>query len=111
MTSKTRFDIVNGPSKMDLMLALFDKPRSSHPAVRTVDFEALIPVPVLVTMSVTSVQAEDGSRESWNVEGYVYGAEHLTPGQSDSSLPVNGKRLFVYYRTAGNRHGSLTFLP
>jgi len=96
---------------MDLMLALFDKPRSGHPAVRTVDFEVLIPMPVLITASVTSVQAEDGSRESWNVEGYVYGAEHLTPDQRSDSLPANGQRLFIHYRTARNRHGSLTFLP
>jgi hypothetical protein len=96
---------------MDLMLALFDKPRSNHPAVRTVDFEALIPMPVLITASVTSVQAEDGSRESWNVEGYIYGAEHLTPGQDGNSLPRNGRRVFIYYRTDGNRHGSLAFLP
>lgn len=48
-----------------------------------------------VKMRVSSVQAEDGSKESWNVEGYVNRHPRIK-----GSLPrVGGWRVFMYCRT------------
>jgi hypothetical protein len=75
-----RFQIVGGPSKMDLMLALFD---SSYDKPRPVNFSLIewpegqpaSGTPLHIQMHVTSVQKEDGSGESWNVEAAARGPE------------------------------------
>ncbi len=76
----TRFQIVGGPSKMDLMLALFD---SSYRQPRPVSFnlvgwpegQSASGTPRYIQMRVMSVQKEDGSGESWNVEATSQGPE------------------------------------
>ena len=68
-------DIVNGPSKMDLMLALFDDGGVGHRRViiftidgREREGERSIKV------VVNAVEREDGSGESWNFKGYFSGS-------------------------------------
>ena len=65
-----QFKIVNGPSKFDLMLSLFEG--------KKVAFE-LEPCPkggVVVRWEffISSIQREDGSSESWNIKASVAGA-------------------------------------
>jgi hypothetical protein len=60
--------ITDGPSKFDLMVALFDrKPRS-----RVLTFETGGGQKVEVT--IVSVQIEDGSGESWNIQVSIQSA-------------------------------------
>ena len=54
--------ITAGPSKLDLMFSLFE---GKHIKL-TVDGKE-------VEVGVLQVQAEDGSRESWNLAGYIVG--------------------------------------
>ena len=88
--------ITEGPSKWDLMLALFDhKPRSRRVTFKLEggqEFQLL----------VLRVQAEDGSGESWNIDGH---AEPL-PGKI---LPIGikwGPSSMIYFRT-DSRKGHL----
>lgn len=78
-----REDLINGPSKFDLMLALFDwKP---HRKV-----EVTGQAGQKFVLWITGVSAEDGSGESWNLSGTVL-------------LHTNGKRevqpFKAYFRT------------
>ena len=57
-----------GPCKMDLMLALFDSP--VFPANRRRSVEFTIANGEKIEVFVSSVQQEDGSGESWNIEGF-----------------------------------------
>ena len=90
-----QINLVDGPSKFDLMLALFDK---SSPE-RRVNFKSL--AGSTFDCSVLSVRAEDGSRESWEIEGWA------------SLVPVSGGQLVmqryvkVYFHT-GRRRGIIT---
>lgn len=90
----TQTKIIDGPSKFDLMLALFDRKGND----RTVDFKtedgkewsALI----------RSVEVEDGSGESWNVSAmFDY---KRRPGVR----PSVGAYVKFYFNTA-NRQGIL----
>lgn len=80
-------NIVNGPSKFDLTQALFVwkpiKPKVNFSFSKGYDVSAVI----------LSVQSEDGSGESWNIEGYV----------------GNNQRFKAYYRT-DRRTGTYTFV-
>ena len=73
-----RFTVNAGPSKLDLMLALFDStcdkprpvtftvaawPENAKPSEKTQP----------VTVHINSVQREDGSGESWNIDGRIEG--------------------------------------
>lgn len=70
MTSdkKMTFHIKGGPSKFDLMFSLFDG-NTKFPR-RTVDFK-IEGSDKVVTVAIHSVQREDGSGESWNLEGNI----------------------------------------
>lgn len=62
--------ILNGPSKWDIMLALFD---NTARAVRTVKFtcdQTGLPTRDF-EVSIDSVLREDGSGESWEFTGHV----------------------------------------
>lgn len=61
MTS-TQIDITNGPSKFDLMIALFDMEREIR------DLKFVTPEGDLYC-SILGVSAEDGSGESWCLHG------------------------------------------
>lgn len=80
--------ILNGPSKFDLMIALMDTHR------RSVEFEIQIKKNWL-KVSISMVQREDGSGESWNFEGRTVNV--------DSPSDVKG-----YYSTR-TRKGTVMF--
>ena len=70
----TRFNIVTGPGKFDLMLALFDKyqghDRELEFTIREVNgFRGVKDYPIKFV--VVGVELEDGSRESWLIKGRV----------------------------------------
>jgi len=65
--------IVNGPSKFDLMLSLFDGNKEPR---RTVQFRVRSEtgrMEINHEVAVTLVQQEDGSGESWNFQGLTWG--------------------------------------
>lgn len=92
MSAKTNghVDIVNGPSKFDLMVSLFSTKPASHPVLFKTknhgDF----------TATITGVRWEDGSGESWIIEGY--------------SALAAGARFTGYFSTK-DRRGHIKFLP
>jgi hypothetical protein len=65
---QAEFNIVAGPSKFDLMLALFDGTIEHHRCVEF-EFNTTPRMTVKTKFLVSSVQREDGSGESWNFEG------------------------------------------
>ena len=86
--------IANGPSKFDLMLALFD---SKFPDFRTVVFH--LRDGRKFEANITSVQAEDGSGGSWNFTA----TGHLSSDDAHKFVHVGG-----YYSTT-SREGSIKF--
>ncbi len=86
-------NIVRGPSKFDLMLALFD---SKFPDFRTVVFQ--LEDGTHFEANITGVQAEDGSANSWN-----FTATGRLNTKSNEFAHVHG-----YYSTA-KRTGTVTF--
>ena len=90
--------ITAGPSKYDLMLALFDATGDGpRPVVFNADGGLCGPGPY--TVHVTSVEREDGSGESWNVRGLWY--------SQASGRTVVAK---IYFSTR-QRSGSISFAP
>lgn len=63
--NKLSFRIVNGPSKFDLMLSLFDGNQTPR---RTVSFQ-LEGVEMHIPVAIVMIEQEDGSGESWNFKG------------------------------------------
>jgi len=78
----TRHIIVNGPSKFDLMLALFDgdntkrrlvkfdRPADTRPAVNDATPVAKPLVVYVFDICINSIEREDGSGERWLFGGY-----------------------------------------
>lgn len=100
------FSVIAGPSKFDLSTGLFAwNPR------RPVVFAANCPVGTQFEVYVTSVQARDGSGESWNIEGVV-GEVRLPPRTegkiSFTAVPERGQRVFINFRT-DRRQGRVKF--
>lgn len=106
MDAKYRFNITNGPSKMDLMFSLFDSDRrdgktaifevieSNESGQRiTTDFEGL-------RIRINGVSHEDGSGESWCFSGYIVG-----PSRKD----LNFGRVQGWFRSS-NRSGWLNVI-
>lgn len=91
--------IITGPSKFDLAFALFKG--------ETVQFTVAIDGETKFDVVISSVQREDGSNESWNIEGTA--TEHCRRGVGP---PENGKfkdgRVFIYFRT-DRRTGNFRF--
>lgn len=70
-----RFNIVNGPSKFSLMVALFDATSANQ---RYVSFTILANSLTKMTISVSlnSATREDGSGQNWLFAGYLSIANH-----------------------------------
>ena len=97
-----QFHVIGGPSKFDLSNA------SSLEPHRPVVF-ANCPVSTAFEVYVLSVQAEDGSGESWNIEGRVGEVQRpQRTGQEKLYLPEQGQRVFLYFRT-DRRQGHVKF--
>jgi len=88
-TEKNFYSIVNGPSKFDLMVSLFD----AKEVYFTIEGNDLVK-PKKIKIKVIGILAEDGSRESWIIN-YFY--------ENKSSL--SGKPIF--YRS-NRRIGHIT---
>lgn len=88
-----QFEIMDGPSKFDLMTALFvwkpERPKVLF-SYGAGSFNA----------TISAVEAEDGSGESWNIKGYAY----------DNAARVKIHRQFHGYFHTGKRRGYITFM-
>lgn len=62
----------NGPSKFDVMLALFDR---KNPSPRSVQFSLEDDPSEKVNVVITGISIEDGSGESWLFTGFLKYAE------------------------------------
>jgi hypothetical protein len=107
MTSTERFDVVNGPSRWDLMLSLF----SVEPHLVT--FEVLIPSRVLLTVSVTGVL---NMGDEWVITAQVVSVECLSSSELKEINPEQQESIIhpiarIHTRTEGNRHGTIWFIP
>jgi hypothetical protein len=72
--------IIKGPSKFDLMVALFDRRGNNgnpHVVTFTTEWNTVISV------TITGMSLEDGSGESWLFEGYATEKRHLTDTKSE----------------------------
>lgn len=90
--------LIDGPSKFDLMMALFDKGRKvSFTDERGMKYEA----------TISMVEAEDGSHESWNLKGSttIWGAGG---SDGDGKVRLIRYRFIGYFRT-DRRKGHLVF--
>ena len=110
---RATYKIIGGPSKMELMLGLFDSTRAfSRPVSFTVETKPMAG-PTLagskgdenflqrsMQISITSVGKEDGSGESWNVEGMVKPLDHTKGDYA---------RVRIYFSTH-RRNGILSFM-
>lgn len=101
MATQEKIEVVEGCSKMDLMLALFDS-RSGNRRYLCFTLgngrEAKV--------SVVSVGAEDGSGESWNIEGFLW---KLKSSDGFETMMSKGRKIKMYFSTK-NRKGMLTIL-
>ena len=77
--TQEHINIVGGPGKFELMLALFEG--------REIIFN--LEGGYKRTVSLDALQREDGSNQSWNLDGYIVGTF---------------QRFHAYYTTRGN-HG------
>ncbi len=103
MTPK-QFPVIGGPSKFDLFYAL-----SVWNPHRPVVFNANCPVGTTFEVYVLSVQAENGSGESWNIEGRVGEVKRAKrAGQENLFLPERGQHVFLHFHT-DRRQGHVKF--
>ena len=86
MATEHEFPILDGPSKFDLMAALFDEKRVRF----NLEYAGL------VTVQINRVEAEDGSRDSWNIAGRLFGI--VNPTTTD----------FTGYYSSKQRKGDIT---
>lgn len=93
MTTTEIHNVVNGPSKFDLMLGLFD---SKAVNARAVAFQ--LQDGRCIEVVVNAVSQEDGSGESWNIEGR---ARRLSTDVGP--VPPVPRRLKGYYSTQGRK--------
>ena len=87
------FTITKGPSKFDLSIALLsDIKDGKYPhSVEFAVFDPTIGGPAIQKVVVLSIEAEDGSRESWNIADYkIWG---------DDAKRFTGRYVKIYFRT------------
>lgn len=65
---EAQFQITEGPSKFDLMIALFKKDEAVRFSV-TPDPLTGTKSPVILTVQINGITVEDGSHESWLMQG------------------------------------------
>lgn len=87
-----RSDITQGPSKFELMMALFDRKVVN---TRGVEFKLKGENNISAHVIINGVEVEDGSGESWIFKGYVKG---MSPAlqSGDRSTPST---CYGWYRT------------
>ncbi len=92
------YQIVAGPSKEALQDALFKK--ADDGSARKVQFTILTPDRFVIEANVLSVQAEDGSRESWNITGHALNVKG----------PYKRSYMLKIYFSTHRRSGVLSFV-
>lgn len=93
-------NIVSGPSKFDLMLALFDR----KPITRELEFGLPGPDKEAALIVISGLELEDGSGESWNYKGML---RRMLPYPKDGSPPPP-RRVEGWYHT-GRRQGTMRY--
>lgn len=93
MATQDQYNITDGPSKFDLVLALFDGK----------DAKVTLEGKEIVRVNINSVKAEDWKRESWVLDGY------------NGSVSISGKSLlnvgkFTGYYNSRTRKGWLKLI-
>lgn len=78
MTTQKHYTLVDGPSKFDLMLSLFTGKEVTFRLDSVNQF----------TVTINSLEIEDGSRENWLLKGYV--RERLSWQSKESSIRFSG---------------------
>lgn len=99
--SNRQEELVNGPDKFELMLSLFEKGKKVEFMIKMVNNDTNR----LIQVMINSIQAEDGSRESWNIQGELIAVREVT---SSKWLPVNPASFKGYYHSI-NRNGHIKF--
>lgn len=97
---ETKYNITNGPGKFELSVALFKKPcKHTYIDFKVDDPEGGKPFLIMSTI-INTVQREDGSNESWIIEGYC-----MLPEYKDAGRPT---RSFTAYYHTRHRTGHIT---
>ncbi len=91
--------IIDGPSKFDLLLALFDR-KSVNTRQVTFATENGRDLGQTLSATINSVEAEDGSGESWNLKGYFV-------SRLRGTIPAPPVHFQMYFHT-GRRQGMIT---
>ncbi|MFA6446211.1 MAG: hypothetical protein WCW14_03110 [Candidatus Paceibacterota bacterium] len=104
-TKQQQYKIKKGPGKFELSMALFASPENGCSQTVLFEFEFDRGLPATSQLAGTwanifSVEAEDGSRENWNILGTSTETQHHGPF---------GRKFKVYYNTQ-RRSGTFTFL-
>jgi len=86
------FQLRNGPSKYDLMMALFEEKPVTFTLQRTGEVNAEV-----VTGKITGIAREDASKESWMLVGFIV-----------DRPPVNEDMSFKAWYETRTRHGWLS---
>lgn len=93
---ETKYSLVQGPSKFDLSVALF---RGTQNDLVEFAYQSSTGERIIIQCRILSVEAEDGSRESWNICGYA-------KFQNDPDHRRPWRKFKAYFHT-GNRKGHL----
>lgn len=99
MASLLNAKIIDGPSKFDLMLALFDR-KSVNTRQVTFATENGRDLGQTLNAVINSVGVEDGSGESWILEGYFM-------SRLRGTMPPPPRHFKMYFHT-GRRQGIIT---
>jgi len=97
MTSKfeNSVRIVNGPSKWDLILALFESKKMEF-TVEPIKYG----MRNVFRIQVNAVEAEDGSRESWNITGGIIGISQWSREPNPNSVEkIAWRSCKIYFHT------------
>lgn len=87
-----RADIIQGPPKFELMLALFDRKVVN---TRSVEFKLAGGNNISAHVVINGVEVEDGSGESWIFKGYV----RRISMHPEESVPPPPSNCYGFYRT------------
>ncbi|MCC2631751.1 MAG: hypothetical protein K0S20_450 [Patescibacteria group bacterium] len=101
------YRIVSGPSKFDLMLALF---HSTYSHSHYVEFEVALPSgcsPSKWEVRVQSIEREDGSGDSWNIVVDIISITSTGVKMPSASLHKDYRSYKGYYSTK-NRSGNFS---
>lgn len=105
--------IKGGPSKFDLMVAVFDSttkdPRSVSFTLGPKSGSSLWFEGMELNASIKAVSREDDSGNSWNVDGVITSPVPIEFGDDGKVLPPISGQFKMQFRT-DNRRGTMTLL-